>query len=208
MARADRSTRKKEQARETIVAAARALFASEGYEAVTMRRVAEAVDSAVGTIYLHFPDKESLIREVCEADFGLLARRIAKIAAEPDPVERVRRAGLAYVDFALAHPNHYRVMFMADRPPIAPDAVSHDRHDPQQDAYAFLRMTIAECIAAGRVRPELADVDLASQLAWAALHGLVSLRITRHFEGWVEWKGAKKSAAAMIDAILHGLLKE
>ncbi|HEU5163408.1 MAG TPA: TetR family transcriptional regulator, partial [Thermoanaerobaculia bacterium] len=64
------------------------------------------------------------------------------------------------------------------------------------------------CIATGRFRPGIADVDLAAQLTWAALHGLASLRITKHYEGWVEWKPAKKSAAAMIDALLHGLLKE
>ncbi|HEU5162754.1 MAG TPA: TetR/AcrR family transcriptional regulator, partial [Thermoanaerobaculia bacterium] len=133
MKNAPTRTRRKEQARERIVEAARALFADEGYEAVTMRRVAEAVDYAVGTIYLHFPDKESLIRVVCEGDFALLAKRIASIAKVADPVERLRRAGLAYFDFALANPNHYRVMFMAERPAIAPETVSHDRHDPQED---------------------------------------------------------------------------
>ena len=56
--------------------------------------------------------------------------------------------------------------------------------------------------------PGIADVDLAAQLTWAALHGLASLRITKHYEGWVEWKPAKKSASAMIDALLHGLLEE
>lgn len=204
----ERRQRRKDQNRTRIVEAARELFASEGYEAVTMRRVAEAIDYSAGTIYLHFPDKESLIKEVCEADFAQLAQRIAKIAAITDPVERLRRVALAYFDFALANPNHYRVMFMADRPPVAPDSVRHDRHDPQQDAYAFLRMTVAECIATGRFRPSMTDVDLAVQITWAALHGLASLRITRHYEGWVRWKPARRSATAMLDALLHGLLKE
>ncbi|HEY0591931.1 MAG TPA: TetR/AcrR family transcriptional regulator [Thermoanaerobaculia bacterium] len=205
---ATKRQQRKEHLREQIVDAARELFAAEGYEAVTMRRVAEAVDYAVGTIYLHFPDKESLIQEVCERDFGLLAARTAKIARDPDPVERLRRAGLAYFEFALANPNHYRVMFMADRPAIPPESVSHDRHDPQQDAYAFLRMTVAECIETRRFRPAMADVELAAQLVWAAVHGLASLRITKHYEGWIAWKPAKKSAAAMIEAVLQGLLKE
>lgn len=204
----ERRQRRKDQVRTQIVEAARELFATEGYEAVTMRRVAEAIDYSAGTIYLHFPDKESLIQEVCEADFAHLAKKIAKIAPVSDPVERLRRLALAYFDFALANPNQYRVMFMTDRPPIAPDSVSHDRHDPQQDAYAFLQMTIADCIATGRFRPSASDLDMATQLTWGALHGLVSLRITRHYEGWVRWKPARKSATAMIDALLHGLLKE
>jgi AcrR family transcriptional regulator len=208
MTHTERRQRRKDEIRSRIVETARELFAVEGYEAVTMRRVAEAIDYSAGTIYLHFPDKESLIKEVCEADFAQLARRIAKIAAVVDPVERLRRVALAYFDFALANPNHYRVMFMTDRPPVAPESVGHDRHDPQQDAYAFLRLTIAECIATGRFRPSVADVDLAAQITWGALHGLASLRITRHYEGWVRWKPARKSATAMIDALLHGLLEE
>lgn len=208
MTNSERRERRKEQIRARIVEAARELFAAEGYEAVTMRRIAEAIDYSPGTIYLHFPDKEALIKEVCESDFAQLAKRIGKIATDPDPVERLRRAGLAYFDFALANPNHYRVMFMTDRPPIAPDSVSHDRHDPQEDAYTFLRMTIAECVANGRFRESIKDVELTAQLAWAALHGLASLRITRHYEGWIDWKPAKKSATAMLDALLNGFLKE
>lgn len=204
----ERRERRREQVREKIVEAARELFAAEGYEAVTMRRIAEAIDYSAGTIYLHFPDKESLIKEVCVTDFAQLATKIAKIASNPDPVERLRRAGIAYLDFAFANPNHYRVMFMAARPAIAPESVDQNRHDPEQDSYAFLRMTIAECIASGRFRSSITDVDLTSQTAWATLHGLASLRITPHFEGWVEWKPVKKSVNAMIDVLLHGLLKE
>lgn len=208
MTNSERRERRKEQVRERIVEAARELFAAEGYEAVTMRRVAEAIDYSAGTIYLHFPDKESLIKEVCVTDFAQLAGKIAKIATDPDPVERLRRAGIAYLDFAFANPNHYRVMFMAARPAISPDSVEQDRHDPQEDSYAFLRMTVAECIATGRFRPSITDVELTSQTAWAALHGLASLRITPHFEGWIEWKPAKKSVNAMIDVLMNGLLKE
>ncbi|MHB0971334.1 MAG: TetR/AcrR family transcriptional regulator [Thermoanaerobaculia bacterium] len=204
----ERRERQRQEVRTKIVEAARELFAAEGYEAVTMRRVAEAIEYSPGTIYLHFSDKEALIKEVCETDFAVLAQRIAKIARIEDPVERLRRAGLAYFDFAIANPNHYRVMFMASRPPVAPESVSHDRHDPQQDAYAFLRMTVAECIATQRFRKEMRDVDLVVQLAWAALHGLASLRITPQYEGWVDWKPGRKSASAMIDALLHGFLEE
>lgn len=203
-----RQERARQQLRERIVDTARRLFASEGYEAVTMRRIAEAIEYSPGTIYLHFPDKEALIKEVCESDFGELAVRMVGLAGEKDPVERLRKAALAYFTFSLANPNHYRVMFMSARPPIDPKSVRHDRHDPQQDAYAFVRATVAECIASGRFRAAYSDADLATQLIWAALHGLISLRITPQYEGWIHWKPAKKSVAAMVDALMNGILEE
>ena len=51
-----------------------------------------------------------------------------------DPVETIRKTGLAYVEFAMVHPNHYRFMFMKKHPVPAPDASGFDRHNPDRDA--------------------------------------------------------------------------
>ena len=50
-----------------ILDAARELFATEGYEAVTMRRIADRIEYSPTAIYFHFKDKESLVRELCDA---------------------------------------------------------------------------------------------------------------------------------------------
>ena len=116
MGTTERREREKERVRGRILDAARELFARDGYDAVTMRKIAEAVEYSPTAIYLHFKDKESLVRELCIADFDSLARSFQRIAREPDPLERLRRAGLAYADFAVEHPNHYRLMFMTPHP--------------------------------------------------------------------------------------------
>ncbi|MEO6324286.1 MAG: TetR/AcrR family transcriptional regulator [Thermoanaerobaculia bacterium] len=204
----ERREREKEAVRTKILDAARALFASDGYEAVTMRRIARAVEYSPTALYLHFKDKESLIRDLCMTDFQFLARAFQKIAKEKDPLERLRKIGRAYVDFASEHPNHYRLMFMT--PPlnaaeIKTEAMSEIHGNPEEDAYAFLRGTIAQAIAEGRLRPELKDPDLVAQAAWSGTHGVVSLHIAKGSDPWIEWRSVKKTAALIVDALIRGI---
>ena len=203
----ERREREREETRTRILDAARDLFLSEGYEAVTMRRVADKIEYSPTAIYFHFRDKEALIRELCDNDFGALAQQFVKIDKIAHPVERLRRTGLAYADFAAKFPNHYRLMFMTPRPPIDPKSVSIEQGDPQQDAYAFLRHIVACCIEDGRVREEYADAELMSQTMWAGLHGVISLQIAKHNDPWVNWRPIKKRINAMIEVLLRGLLK-
>ena len=112
----ERREREKEEVRGRILDAARDLFARDGYEAVTMRKIAEAIEYSPTAIYLHFKDKDALVRELCLVDFDSLAKAFQRIAREPDPLERLKKSGLAYAEFALEHPNHYRLMFMTPHP--------------------------------------------------------------------------------------------
>src|SRR5512139_3581766 len=135
----ERREREKGEIRGKILDAARDLFARDGYEAVTMRKIAEAIEYSPTAIYLHFKDKESLVRELCLGDFDSLARAFQRIAREPDPLERLRKVGLAYADFALEHPNHYRLMFMTPHPapPKDDEETAKRKGNPEADAYAF-----------------------------------------------------------------------
>ena len=141
----ERREREKEAVRTKILDAARALFASEGYEAVTMRRIALAIEYSPTALYLHFKDKESLIRDLCMTDFGSLARAFLKIAKEKDPLERLRKIGHAYVGFASEHPNHYRLMFMTpalNAAEIKGDGLAEmEKGNPEEDAYASVSYT-------------------------------------------------------------------
>src|SRR5258706_722681 len=120
----ERREREREEVRTKILDASRELFATHGYEAVTMRRVAERIEYSPTAIYLHFADKETLLRELCETDFLSLAKQFQRIARVEDPVERLRRIGHAYTEFAIDFPNHYRLMFMTLHPPIAHDQLN------------------------------------------------------------------------------------
>src|SRR5262245_58046000 len=93
---ADRRERERVELREKILAAARELFVEEGYEAVTMRRLAERIEYSTTAIYIHFKDKESLFAELMARDFAAFASELARVTRTDDPVEKLRRLGMAY----------------------------------------------------------------------------------------------------------------
>ncbi len=175
----ERREREKEEIRNKILDAARDLFAREGYEAVTMRRIAEAIEYSPTTIYNHFEDKDDLVRSLCDGDFGRLLEAMQTQAAPPDPVDWIRHLGGAYARFGLSFPNHYRFMFLT-----TPDIEVHEDHDdfPGHQAFGVLRRAVDLAVESGRFRH--GSVDAMALQLWIALHGAVSLLITMRPEHW------------------------
>src|ERR1700757_2609359 len=140
----ERREREKSETRDKILDAARELFVSEGYEGVSMRKVAEKIEYSPTAIYVHFHDKQELFLELCHADFRRLAESFAQLAKITDPIERLRRIGRAYIEFGLENPNHYRMMFMTAHPKLSDEAEKEKlgKGNPEEDAYAFLRLTV------------------------------------------------------------------
>lgn len=204
----ERRERYKEEIRQKILDAARELFVQEGYDAVTMRRIADRIEYSATAIYLHFKDKRAVLIALCDEDFLCLARELQKIGRVEDPVERMRQSGRAYVRFALEHPNHYRWMFMTPHPDHGPEDSAIRVGNPEEDAWAFLRGTVAEAIEAGRLRPELTDPDLVAQAVWGAVHGVVSLHIAKCNDEWVDWRPPQEVAELLMEAAIRGLLRE
>ncbi|MFO0953310.1 MAG: TetR/AcrR family transcriptional regulator [Isosphaeraceae bacterium] len=186
--------------------AARELFVGLGYEAASMRKIAEKVGVTATAIYTYFPDKEALLLEICNADFLALRNAFGRLARVADPVERMRRLGLAYVEFAAKNPNHYRLMFMVPHSHEMVEAGAIEHGNPDQDAYAFLKATVAECIAAGRFLAQYDDPDTVAQMLWASVHGLVSLHLAKGEDGWIVFRPLKKTAQELIDVTLRGML--
>lgn len=203
----ERRERERGELRKKILDAARVLFVEQGYDAVTMRKIAQAIEYSPTAIYLHFKDKMAVMRALCDQDYLALAKRFRKIAAVADPVERLRLAGLAYAEFGFKHPNHYQWMFMTLHPHNRPEDSALEHGNPEEDAYAFLKWTVSEGIAQGRFRPELTDPELLSQVIWAGVHGIVSLRLAKCNDAWVEWAPEKRAVATMIDVLVRGVLR-
>ena len=202
----ERRTREREDTRRKILEAARTMFVRQGYEATTMRAIAQEVEYTPTAIYHHFQNKDALLSELCALDFRALAQTFLRIGRVEDPIERLAKIGEAYVEFASTHPMQYQLMFMTPRPEgFAPDTAT--RGDPSEDAYEFLKRTCAEAIATGRLRPELTNPDLVAQMAWAATHGLVSLRIVKGHDDWIEWQDLRESARMACQTLIRGMLK-
>ena len=67
-------------------------LAEEGFEAVTMRAIADRIEYTPTALYHHFPSKQALLNELCQSDFAGLASHMQG-AAVPDPIERLRAVG-------------------------------------------------------------------------------------------------------------------
>ncbi|HEX7124588.1 MAG TPA: TetR/AcrR family transcriptional regulator [Thermodesulfobacteriota bacterium] len=203
MGTVERRERERAATRAKILDAARELFVTEGYDAVTMRRIADRIEYTAAALYRHFPDRQALLDAVVEADFRTFADALrARVGDEADPIERIRLAGLAYVDFAVRYPSHYRLLFMTPRPE-RPGSASGAAG---RDAYLILRRAVEAALAAGRFRPDLTDPGVVTHALWAAVHGVAALHVARQ-GGSVPEAEPRSVAAVVCDAVLDGLAR-
>src|SRR5258708_26831234 len=140
-----RRAREKEGLREEILDAARALFVKEGYEHVSMRKIADRIEYAPGTIYLYFRDKAEILERLCEETFSKLEQRMHAINADPsDPLDGLRRGLRTYIQFGIDNPHHYIVSFVQAK------QIPRD-HQPKAGERCFdnLRGAVKRCIEAG-----------------------------------------------------------
>ncbi len=201
-----RRERQKAETRQAILDAARELFVSHGIEATTMRAIAVKIGYTPTAIYHHFRDKEALIEELCMADFGALGQAMHKIGRIEDPVERLRRLGLAYADFALDNPSQYRFMFMTQQQQLVEGPEKYSK--PDEDAYEFLLQTVTEGIERGKYRPELSDPHEMAQVMWSGIHGIVSLYFTHCNDAFIQWRAPRETVRTMVDVMVRGSVRD
>lgn len=199
----ERRDRDKLETRRLILDTARTLFTQKGFEAVTMRMIAQKIEYSPTAIYVHFEDKEALMRELSALDFASLSESVLRARAVKDPFERLRRCGRAYVTFALEHPNQYRLLFMTPKGDARAKPVDFD--DPQSSAYAMLKEGVQFAIESKAFKPALKDADMIAQVLWTSLHGLISLRLCMGAsDHGVPWRTVTKAAELTMDTLLEG----
>ncbi len=167
-----------EHLREEILEAATRLVAETGsVDAVSMRMIADAVGVSPPSLYLHFADKSELVFACCDAQFSRLLERVTVVLAEVEqPLERFLALGRTYAAWGLEHPEAYRLLFLTPHPHI-PDHVDHAELAGAA-AYGLLVACTRDAIAAGDLRG--GDPEVVAVGCWAAVHGAVSLLLTKH----------------------------
>ena len=160
---------------EKIAAVALAILEKDGAEAVTMRRVAEAVGITPMAIYHHFPDRQMLLTFVTDREFEKLVDHIrANMRALPrnaTPATRVLRAMDYYVDYSFAHPRVFDHVFSRHRDDARrfPD----DFRAGRSPTINLVAETVGDAMRAGVIRKD-DKWDVAMDL-WAFAHGYVAL---------------------------------
>jgi AcrR family transcriptional regulator len=161
------------ETQERILSAARELFLSGGAEAVTMRNVAERVGVTATALYRHFEGKEALLQAVIRSGFEGFGAYLYRALEGPDALDRLRRSGRLYLDFALQQPQMYRTIFMAPRP----SEVDCEPERPgQAPTFRFLTDRVRECMEAGLLKTD--EPEGVALAIWSHVHGLVSLYLS------------------------------
>ncbi|HXI48302.1 MAG TPA: TetR/AcrR family transcriptional regulator [Steroidobacteraceae bacterium] len=161
-----------EDFRSRLCDVAEKLFAAHGFEAVTMRELADGLNVSPMTPYRYFKDKDAILAAVRTRAFNGFAA-----AMEAARTGTKKHSGNAYLDFALANPAAYRLMFDVSQPTFAdyPDLVkAMDR------ARLTMGDGLRELAAGGRFK---SDVKLAAYVYWSAVHGAVMLELAGLLEG-------------------------
>lgn len=179
-----------------LTSAALSLVAEKGPKGFTLTEAARRAGVSAAAPYRHFADKAALLATVAEQGFGDLHAELTDAASTEDPKERVVDLGRAYVRWAVAHPDHYRVMFgaeltKADHPDLA---VAGER------AFGDLLDAIAACQEAGVVEGQ-DPRELAAPL-WSLVHGVASLAIG----GELHTVGIEREPEAIIAGVVAQLL--
>jgi AcrR family transcriptional regulator len=188
--------------RAEILAAAEHIFVRDGYEGATIRKIADEVGVSSTALYVHFRDKSEMLFEICEGAFGQMAALNATILAEPGaPAARVRRMLDAYLDFALANPNAYWLVFN-QAPGAALGPHEHAASDSLgKQCFGHFESACGEMAATSALR---VPADVAAQVLWAGVHGLASLLITKAGFPWADQTTLR---AALLDSLFLGLVR-
>lgn len=186
--------------RDELLDAAETLLRERGDESrVSINDVVGAVGVTPPSLYAHFADKAALFVEVharLMASFG--EQLAAATAGIPDPVDRLRTRGRAYLGFARTHPESYRALFMSSAAAEAGDDLPE--RIMATTSYADLLANVQACIDSGDIDVDPDDADAVSRTIWALVHGIASMAITMP-NAWEPY-----GADAVLDRGFNGLM--
>jgi AcrR family transcriptional regulator len=181
----ERRERERTELRQGILLAARAIAVEEGWQAVTIRKVAEQIEYSPPTIYEYFENKDAILFELEREGFRqLLAALQAAQASTSVSDVRLLNMALAYWEFAFNNPELYQVMNGIGGVPFC---VSNDIPEANQ---VFITVWEALEEYAHATDTLLHDPEDAVKIVWALLHGLVALTMSEQIDGGRE-RGAQ-----------------
>lgn len=179
--RTEQRREQREALRERILEVSREIVKREGFAALSMRKLAEAIDYSPAALYLHFKSRGDIALALRREGHANLRDAFLAHTSIADPAARLNAMARAYVEFGLAEPETYRLMFME---PVAVAEASADvspngAGQAGQSGAATLSLiadAFVELRAANRLPPHIAPVACAEGL-WANLHGIVALKL-------------------------------
>jgi AcrR family transcriptional regulator len=155
--------------KQALLEAAVELIAETGPRGFTLREAARRAGVSHNAPYRHFRDRDDLLAAVATDGFDRLTRAMARSSPKASPLNRLRRSGLAYVDFALRWPQHFAAMFDAPwNQPDYPECAA-----AAQRCFQTLLGFVRGCQAAHQM--PAGDAERLAYHAWSLVHGIAKL---------------------------------
>ena len=200
----ERQVRDKEVFRKKILDAARRLIHENGYENLTIRKIADRIEYSPMSLYNHFADKDDILIALAREGFAKIGKALPK-PGSGEPIAVLRKAMLQYIDFGLKHPDEYELVFMTRRSSkTKPNPKISEESSIPNDAggqAAFRRMLdyVDAALAVKAARGERFEI---SKVLWAGIHGCVSLQLT---QVRFPFGPPKAFAEAVVDTLIAGI---
>ena len=175
MSISERKQRDKIEMENLILNSAMELFLKEGYDNVTIRKIAEKIEYSPTTIYLYFKDKDEIFFTLQKMAFKEFNKEQLKTAEIKDPIERFFAHGKTYIKFAVENPGYFDLMFIMNEP--VGNLKSPEEWQDGMSSYDYLKQNIKELMEI-KYLPET-DIEVAAFSIWSLVHGIASLVIRR-----------------------------
>jgi len=170
-----RRARERQELAGRILDVAREMFVRDGYEAVTLQKIAEAIEYSPGAIYQYFKDKRSLVMAIIRADYVDLRDQFQQCRDIADPIERLKDMAWQFVRWSVSHPNH--LLLLTVQSPAwresGRELREHENPPIEEDVLYVLGSVVAEVFEAGIVREGYDSPGVIASTLAAGIHGLV-----------------------------------
>lgn len=169
---AERKVREKKAVRSLILKASWSIVQREGWQALSMRKLADAIEYSPPVIYSHFDGKDALLREFVRQGFRQLNQVLMAVSSKlSEPECRIEGLAEGYLRFALSHRQCYELMYGLGMP--ACDTI---QTVPELMALTAILREPVELMMGGRSAPE-ENIRMKTRAFWSMLHGLVSIHL-------------------------------
>lgn len=172
MGTTERRLRAKEQVRSAIMDTAWQMVKEDGWQSLSIRKIADAIEYSVPVIYDHFENKEAILAEFGEVGFDMLSKKMKQAKEKHrNPVDQLKAMADAYWNFALKNKEYYQLMYG-----VGMACCDNEKCMENKDGFDSLVMDSIEKIISKSKQPGT-SVCLKYHTYWSILHGLVSIKI-------------------------------
>jgi AcrR family transcriptional regulator len=178
----ERKERDREEMREKILQSAHHLFLDKGFDEVSIRNIAEAIEYSPATIYLYFKDKNEIFYALHGEAFKIFNSYLGEVAKIKDPFDRLIKLGEKYIEFTFANPQYYDIMFIMEAP-MNCDENSEDWQEGAK-AHSFLESMVEACKQQGHFKG--LNTKILSFTIWSYMHGMCSLALRNRMKIYPE----------------------